>query len=186
MFRSITYVCIHAHTHIHTLYTYNYVWFTSVSSSKTLFIHVQYLETCQCCVSLLLSLWVVVQASLLHLHWSGSYVSVNRHHCQQAQEVFAQTRRPIFLQSHIFEESSGILGLHFWTADSTESLQPLWGCARVHRLDLEHFVQIWSTWTDYVNLQNIPEMVMHAQAVNTRPLSLLPHGLVTRLLYIPH
>jgi len=59
---------------------------------------------------------------------------------------------PIFLQTHITEESSGILGVHFWMTDSTEK-----HCSRckgvcVCRLDLEYFVRIWSTWTDNVNL----------------------------------
>ena len=65
-----------------------------------------------------------------------------------------------------------------------KALQPLWGHVHVHTLDLEYFVWIWSTWIDYVNLTilgDIPRMVVHAQAVDTRPSLLLPCCLGTRL-----
>jgi len=51
----------------------------------------------------------------LHFAYTGVEVMYWKNLCrfQQAQEVHTQMRSPIFLQSHIIEESSRILGLHF-------------------------------------------------------------------------
>jgi len=46
--------------------------------------------------------------------------------------VHLQMRRPIFLQSHITDESSGILGLHFWMISDRKTLQLFSGCMGVH------------------------------------------------------
>jgi len=72
---------------------------------------------------------------------------------QQAQEVHVQMRRPIFLQSCITKDYSGILGLHSWMTDSTGKCC---SCSQ-HDRSLQFY-------------GNIPGMVVHAQAVDTRSL----------------
>ena len=82
-------------------------------------------------------------------------------------------RRPIFLQSHITDESSGILGLHFWMISDRKTLQLFSGCMGVH---IDQTLNILTRYdphgsTDNIKPSicgNIQEMVKDARAVNTR------------------
>ena len=87
-----------------------------------------------------LSPWVSVWASQLHLHRSGSYVLANGCRFQQAQEVLAQTRRPIFPAILHMSLKRTVEHLGFTTEwqISWKALQPLWVCAHMRRLDLEY------------------------------------------------
>ena len=112
---------------------------------KCFVVHIGYLELCQCCASPLPRL----SLSILPTQ-NGSYVLLNCHRFDRYEKY-----------SCIWEGQSSCnptslkwwnTWVAFWTTDSTENLQLLWGHVRVRRLDLEYFVRIRSTWIDYVNL----------------------------------
>ena len=135
--------------------------------------HLRYLESCQCCTSLVLRL-LSFHSSLCtsptqewQLCFSKLLQFLTGTRSTRADE------KAIFLQSHITEEGRGILGLHCWTTDSTEKLCcSLRVCSCVYTrpwfcLDMIHVDWLWTLQFYW----NFLEMIAHAQAGDGRPLS---------------